>query len=92
MPPSAAPCPKQEEAGWPACPPLRGATAAKTLRGRTLTALYNTRGTPAGDWLDGMRATLNAAVAAVYGWPADLGDAEALSRLLALNGRRAAGD
>ncbi len=66
----------------------RGATAAKTLRGRTLTALYNTRGTPAGAWLDGLHATLDAAVAAAYGWPADLGDAEALSRLLALNGRR----
>lgn len=69
----------------------RGTTAVKTLRGRTLTALYNTRGTPAGAWLDGLHATLDAAVAAAYGWPADLPDAEVLTRLLALNHSRAAG-
>ncbi len=69
----------------------RGTTAVKTLRGRTLTALYNTRGTPAGAWLDGLHATLDAAVAAAYGWPADLPDAEVLTRLLALNHNRAAG-
>ncbi len=74
--------------GYPDCLLPRGATAAKTLRGRTLTALYNTRGTPAGAWLDGLHATLDTAVAAAYGWPTDLGDAEVLSRLLALNGRR----
>ena len=68
----------------------RGATAAKTLSKRTLTALYNTRGTPAGAWLDGLHVTLDAAVAAAYGWPADLPDAEVLARLLAINHARAA--
>ena len=67
----------------------RGTTAAKTLRGRTLTALYNTRGKPEGAWLDTLHATLDAAVAAAYGWPADLPDAEVLTRLLALNQHRA---
>ncbi len=69
----------------------RGATAAKTLAKRTLTALYNTRGTPAGAWLDGLHATLDAAAAAAYGWPADLPDAEVLARLLALNHERSKG-
>ncbi len=69
----------------------RGTTAVKTLRGRTLTALYNTRGTPAGAWLDGLHATVDAAVAAAYGWPANLPDVEVLTRLLALNHNRAAG-
>ncbi len=63
----------------------RGASAAATLRTRTLTALYNTRGTPAGAWLDGMHRTLDDAVAAAYGWPTDLPDTDVLSRLLALN-------
>jgi len=63
----------------------RGASAAATLRARTLTALYNTRGTPAGAWLDGMHRTLDDAVAAAYGWPTDLPDTDVLSRLLALN-------
>jgi len=63
----------------------RGASAAATLRTRTLTALYNTRGTPAGAWLDGLHRTLDDAVAAAYGWPPDLPDTDILSRLLALN-------
>ena len=69
----------------------RGATAAKTLRGRTLTALYNTRGKPEGAWLDNLHAILDAAAAAAYGWPADLPDAEVLTRLLTLNRERATG-
>jgi hypothetical protein len=47
----------------------------------TLTSLYNRR--PA--WLANAHATLDAAVAAAYGWPAALPDAEILERLLALN-------
>jgi type II restriction/modification system DNA methylase subunit YeeA len=61
------------------------AAAAAALAKRTLTALYNTRGTPAGAWLDNLHAALDAAVAAAYGWPADLPTDEALARLLALN-------
>ncbi len=64
--------------------------AAATLRKRTLTALYNTRGTPEGTWLDGLHRVLDEAVAAAYGWSAGLLDAEVLSRLLALNLARAA--
>ena len=63
----------------------RGTLAIATLRTRTLTALYNTRGTPAGAWLDGLHHTLDEAVAAAYGWPSDLPDTDVLSRLLALN-------
>jgi hypothetical protein len=48
---------------------------------RTLTALYNARPT----WLAACHAKLDAAVAAAYGWPADLTDAAILERLLALN-------
>ena len=47
----------------------------------TLTNLYNQR--PA--WLANAHATLDAAVAAAYGWPATLPDAEILERLLSLN-------
>jgi hypothetical protein len=54
---------------------------AKQLAKRTLTNLYNTRPT----WLDLAHKRLDAAVAAAYGWPAELSDDEILSRLLALN-------
>lgn len=58
--------------------------AAVDLKKRTLTNLYNTR--PA--WLANAHATLDAAVAAAYGWPVDLPDDEVLARLLALNRER----
>jgi len=58
---------------------------AAELRRRTLTNLYNQRPT----WLDNAHAALDAAVAAAYGWPVDLADAEILERLLALNLERA---
>jgi hypothetical protein len=51
---------------------------------RTLTALYNAR--PA--WLQHAHAALDEAVAAAYGWPADLPDEEIITRLLALNQER----
>jgi type II restriction/modification system DNA methylase subunit YeeA len=60
--------------------------AAKVLKTRTLTNLYNQR--PA--WLDMAHKRLDAAVAAAYGWPADLSDDEVLERLFALNQERAA--
>lgn len=53
----------------------------KKLKKRTLTNLYNER--PA--WLGNLHDTLDAAVAAAYGWPADLSEEEVLERLLALN-------
>lgn len=63
----------------------RDAPAAATLRSRTLTALYNQRGTPEGAWLDALHKTLDEAVAVAYGWSANLPDDEVLARLLALN-------
>ena len=54
------------------------------LKQRTLTNLYNQRPT----WLANLHATLDAAVAAAYGWPADLPDAAILENLLALNLQR----
>ncbi len=62
--------------------------AATTLRGRTLTALYNQRGKPEGAWLDALHRALDEAVAGAYGWPAHLSDDDVLARLLALNHAR----
>lgn len=55
--------------------------AAKALKQRTLTNLYNVRP----QWLINAHAQLDAAVAAAYGWPADISDDEALHKLLKLN-------
>lgn len=57
----------------------------RTDKKRTLTALYNAR--PA--WLVNAHAVLDEAVAAAYGWPADLPNDEVVTRLLALNHERA---
>jgi type II restriction/modification system DNA methylase subunit YeeA len=62
--------------------------AAKKLAKRTLTNLYNERPT----WLDLAHKRLDEAVFAAYGWPVDLSDDDLLSRLLALNLERAAGN
>nr|WP_294557645.1 DNA methyltransferase [uncultured Rhodopila sp.] len=70
----------------------KDAAAAATLRGRTLTALYNQRGKPAGAWLDALHRALDEAVAAAYGWPATISDADVLTRLLALNRERSAAE
>lgn len=67
----------------------RDEKAAAILKTRTLTNLYNTRGTPQGAWLDNLHRALDEAVAAAYGWPGDLSDDEMLARLLALNLERA---
>ena len=66
----------------------RDVDCAAKLAKRTLTNLYNDR--PA--WLANAHAKLDAAVAAAYGWPAELNDDEILSRLLALNLARAAAE
>ncbi len=60
--------------------------AAKQLKKRTLTNLYNERPT----WLDNLHKNLDAAVFAAYGWPSDIGDEQILERLLSLNLERAA--
>ncbi|MFG1183253.1 class I SAM-dependent DNA methyltransferase [Xanthobacter aminoxidans] len=66
----------------------RDAAAATILRERTLTNLYNRRP----QWLIDAHRELDGAVAAAYGWPADISDEDALSRLLELNLARAAAD
>lgn len=72
-------------ARYPRLVPKDTDCAAK-LKDRTLTKLYNER--PA--WLDLAHKKLDAAVAAAYGWPADLTDEQILENLLALNLERAA--
>ena len=67
--------------GYPKRPVAKTDNAAKALKARTLTNLYNDRP----QWLADAHATLDNAVAAAYGWPADLPDEEALSELLASN-------
>lgn len=78
---------EQEEvvAGLPSMLLPNDASAAAILRHRTLTNLYNERPT----WLDNAHKELDAAVAAAYGWPADISDDDALARLLARNHKRA---
>jgi hypothetical protein len=64
----------------------RDEEVAKKLAKRTLTNLYNER--PA--WLANAHATLDAAVAAAYGFEPDLSDEAILEKLLALNVERSA--
>jgi type II restriction/modification system DNA methylase subunit YeeA len=60
--------------------------AAALLRERTLTNLYNQRP----QWLADAHRDLDAAVAAAYGWPADIAEEDALAKLLELNLARVA--
>ena len=60
------------------------AASAAELKRRTLTNLYNDRPT----WLANAHASLDAAVAEAYGWPADLPEEEVLRRLLSRNQER----
>ena len=69
--------------GYPKRPAARNEAAAKALKARTLTSLYNTRP----QWLADAHAALDAAVAEAYGWPEGITDEEALGELLALNTR-----
>ena len=68
--------------GYPRRPVPRDGEVAKAVKKRTLTNLYNARP----QWLADAHAQLDAAVAAAYGWPADISDDAALSELLARNG------
>ena len=67
--------------GYPQRPVPRDEDAAKALRKRTLTNLYNARP----QWLADAHAALDAAVAAAYGWPSDISDDDALRELQELN-------
>lgn len=62
--------------------------AAAILKQRTLTKLYNVRP----QWLADAHRDLDAAVAAAYGWPADISEEDALAKLLELNLSRAGVD
>ena len=68
-------------ARYPKRPVPCDAAAAKELKARTLTALYNARP----QWLADAHAALNAAVAAAYGWEGGITDDEALRELRDLN-------
>ena len=68
--------------GYPKRPVPREQDAAKALKTRTLTNLYNDRP----QWLADAHAALDAAVADAYRWPVDISDDDALGELLALNG------
>ena len=68
--------------GYPKRPIPRDEDAAKALKKRTLTNLYNL----GRQWLADAHEALNAAVAAAYGWSVDISDDDALRELLALNG------
>ena len=80
--------PAQSKIGQARYPRLvpKDADCAAKLKEHTLTKLYNER--PA--WLDLAHKKLDAAVAAAYGFPADLTDEQILEKLLALNLERAA--
>ncbi len=68
--------------GYPKRPVPRDDQAAKDLKQRTLTNLYNARP----QWLADAHEALDEAVAAAYGWPADISDDDILRELLTLNG------
>jgi type II restriction/modification system DNA methylase subunit YeeA len=63
----------------------KNVVAVAELKKRTLTNLYNQRP----QWLADAHRDLDAAVAAAYGWPADISEEDALSKLLELNLSRA---
>ena len=66
---------------YPKRPVARNDAAAKKLKARTLTNLYNARP----QWLADAHATLDAAVAAAYGWDAGISEDDALGSLLRSN-------
>ena len=68
--------------GYPKRPVPRDEDAAKALKKRTLTNLYNARP----QWLADAHDALDAAVASAYGWPAEIPGDEALRELLRFNG------
>ena len=67
--------------GYPRRPVAREEAVARELKKRTLTNLYNQRP----QWLANAHADLDSAVAAAYGWPADISEEDALGKLLEMN-------
>lgn len=72
--------------GYPARPVPRDEVAAKELKSRTLTNLYNVKP----QWLVNAHDALDTSVAAAYGWPEDITENDALAKLMALNLERGA--
>ena len=70
--------------GYPKRPVARDEAAAKELKVRTLTNLYNARP----QWLADAHAALDTAVAAGYGCEPEISGDEALEKLLVLNSAR----
>ena len=71
-------------AGYPRRAVPRDEEAARQLKKRTLTALYNARP----QWLADCHAALDAAVVAAYGWDSTISDDDAVVQLLKLNSSR----
>ena len=71
--------------GYPRRPVPCNEEAALQLKQRTLTILYNERP----QWLCNAHADLDAAVAAAYGWDAEISEEDVLAALLELNLNRA---
>ena len=67
--------------GYPRRLVPRDESAASELKKRTLTNLYNQRP----QWLTNAHADLDSAVAAAYGWSADISEDDALEELLKMN-------
>ena len=67
--------------GYPKRPVPTADADLEQLKRRTLTNLYNQRP----QWLANAHATLDAAVAAAYGWPTEISDDDALRELLEAN-------
>ena len=67
--------------GYPRRPVPCDEAAVRELKKRTLTNLYNQRP----QWLANAHADLDSAVAAAYGWPADISEEDALAELLEMN-------
>lgn len=63
----------------------KDAKSAVIIKTRTLTNLYNTRGTPDCAWLDALHTDIDDAVAEAYGWPTNISDDDAMEKLLKLN-------
>ena len=67
--------------GYPERPVACGEAAAKELKARTLTNLYNARP----QWLAGALVELDTAVSAAYGWDVGITEDDAMRNLVARN-------
>ena len=84
-PPDLVRCEPEVVPGYPDRILPKDEAAAKVLKKRTLTNLYNER--PA--WLAMAHKSLDDAVADAYGWPRDMSDEDVLAKLFELNQSRA---